>query len=321
MSKATITVLQRNLKRALRLGRLEEAVDILGLLKLEAPLSKETRGFELEVLLRRGRLEEAEALASQLIRLFPDSARILFLCGKVAYRLKRYAEAENHFRECQRIYPSPQTQLWLGKTLTQRGVWDEAESSLLAARNHYSSAHLDLGWLYERKGDLPAALKCYEAQLALHPTDDFARQQQLRLKAKMLDPRELVSEVETLSDVGESVSDAVFPEYIATLFQTGKNQKARREIQQRMGQLDPKLAVQLAWVCHHAQAFDLSCTLFLQNVETNLSNFKYLAALESAAGKCNRLVEVMAAYRDLAKARPKLHGRIKTLSRRKREAW
>jgi tetratricopeptide (TPR) repeat protein len=319
MSKATIAALQHNLTRALKLGQLEEATEILGRLKQESPLSKETRGFELELMLRTSRLDEAEALSSQLLRLFPNSARIQFLCGRLSYRLKHYPQAEGCFRESHRLYPSLQTQLWLGKTLTQRGAWDEAESFLLAARDHYRLAHLELGWLYERKGDLVEALKSYETHLESHPGDEFALQQQLRVKAKMLDPEELVSEVETLSDIGEPAPDAVFPEYVATLFQTGNSQRARQEVQQRLGQVEPRLGMQLAWVCHHAQAFDLSCTLFLQFVEGNLSNFKYLVALESAAGKCNRVEEVVAAYRALASAHPKLHGRIKALSRRMRQ--
>lgn len=319
MSKATIAALQHNFIRALKMGQTEEAGEILAGLKQEAPLSKETRGFELELLLRTGRLEDAETLASQLVQLFPDSARIQFLCGKVAYRIKHYPQAEVCFRESHRLYPSPQTQLWLGKTLTQKGVWDEAESFLLAARDHSNSGHLDLGWLYERKGDLLAASQSYQAHLDLHPNDDFARQQQLRLKAKMLEPQELVSEVETLSEVGEPTPDAVFPEYVDTLFQTGNSQKARQEVQQRLERLEPRLGVQLAWVCHHAHAYDLSCMLFLRFVEANLSNFKYLVALESAATKCNRLKEVINAYRGLAGAHPKLHGRMKSLSRRKQQ--
>src|SRR5207249_7887387 len=113
--------------RALSDGRLQDAEEILNRLKQEDPLSQETRGFELELCLNSNRLAEANALARQLCRLFPQSARILFLAGKVAYRLKDYKEAESHFRESHRVYPHWRNQYWLGKTLTQSGHLAEAE--------------------------------------------------------------------------------------------------------------------------------------------------------------------------------------------------
>ena len=97
------------MKQALSQGRLAEAADILDRLKREDPLSRETRGFELEYYLASERLGEAENLARQLCRSFPDSARIWFLAGKLAYKQKRYADAETCFRESGRIYPATQT--------------------------------------------------------------------------------------------------------------------------------------------------------------------------------------------------------------------
>ena len=90
MFKPTVTALRENMRRALGDGRLPEAEDILARLKQEDPLSPETRGFELEISLNSGRLAEANTLARQLSRLFPQSGRIVFLAGKVAYRLKDY---------------------------------------------------------------------------------------------------------------------------------------------------------------------------------------------------------------------------------------
>jgi tetratricopeptide (TPR) repeat protein len=315
-SKLTVAVLQRNMQKALKQGQLEEAEEILTRLKQEDPLSRETRGFELEYYLEADRLIDAEALASQLHRMFPDSARILFLCGKLAYRLKHYVQAEAYFRESHRLHISPLTQLWLGKTFTQTGQWDQAEATLLAVRNHYTAAHLDLGWLYERKGDWKVALAEYEAYLQLYPHDEFALQQQMRLKAKMLEPQELVEEFQHLAELGEAAPDTVFPEYVRTLFETGETRRARDEVQQRMDLLEPRLGMQLAWVCYQAHAYDLSCTLFLKFVERNLSNFKYLTALEAAGSKCHRLEEIVQCYRNLAGQNPKLHGRIKALRRR-----
>src|SRR5204863_3636988 len=99
----------------------------------EDPLSRETRGLELELYLNSNRLQEAGALAGQLRRLFPDSGRILFLAGRVAYRLKHYHEAESCLRESQRVFPHWRALHWLGKTLSQTGRHKEAEALLLSA--------------------------------------------------------------------------------------------------------------------------------------------------------------------------------------------
>src|SRR5438045_2832390 len=221
MSGLIVGALRENMWRALSDGRLQDAEDILSRLKLEDPLSPETRGFELELYLNSNRLPEAHALARQLCRLFPQSARILFVAGKVAYRLKDYAEAETHFRESHRIYPSWRTQYWLGKALTQSGQFEEAESLLLSAREQTANALLDLAWLYERRNDPAAALKAYDEFLSIDPSHTFATEQRLRLKARMIEPESLIEELGALAQLGEEVPVALLPEYVEKLFQTG----------------------------------------------------------------------------------------------------
>lgn len=315
-SSPIVEVLRRNLRQALHVGALEEAGEILLRLKREDPLSRETRGLELELLLRAQRLPEAQALAQQLSQLFPDSGRIRLLAGQVAYRQKRYSEALAHFRESQRIYPHWQTQHWVGKTLTQMGEFDEAESLLLAARQHSVQALLDLGWLYERRTDWQAAVETYEAFLVSHPGHRFAAERLSRLKAKLLEPEALIEEVQTLAQFGEPMPEVLFEEYVEKLFATGQGSAAREAVLGRMASLDSRQGTRLAWICHHAQAYDLACYLFLAHLETNLNSFKYLAALESSAARCNRLPDVFEAYRRLASRERKLHGRIRNLARR-----
>jgi tetratricopeptide (TPR) repeat protein len=304
------------MRQALSQGRFTEAADILGRLQREDPLGRETRGFELEYHLATDRLSEADKLARQLCQLFPDSARIWLLAGRVAYRQKRYTEAESCFRESNRIFPSRQAELWLGKTLTQTGKWEEAEALLLSVRQHYDSALLDLGWLYERRGDLDAAVSSYDAYLALHPEHQFASERRLRLKARALEPEDLIEEAERLAEFGEELPDSLYAEYIEKLLTTGQSQRVRDEVKARVDRIDSRVGQRIAWACYRAQAYDLACDLFLKNLEENLGNFKYLNALESAAGKCNRLEELIEAYRKLAPLVPKLHGRVRTLARR-----
>ena len=192
MFKPIVAALRENMWRALSEGRLQDAGEILSRLKQEDPLSQETRGFELELYLNLNRLAEANVLARQLCQLFPQSGRIFFLAGRVAYRLKDYKRAESHFRESHHIYPHWRTQYWLGKTLTQSGRLEEAESLLLETRERTTNALLELAWLYERRNDLQSALKAYDEFLAVHPSHSFALEQRLRMKARMLEPESLI---------------------------------------------------------------------------------------------------------------------------------
>jgi len=313
---AVVNALRENLRRAFNERRFEDAQDILSHLQREDPLSAETRGLELELHLNLNRLAEADALARQLRRLFPQSGRIHFLAGKTAYRMKRYDEAESCFRESQRIYPNWRTQYWLGKTLTQSAQFDEAEALLLAARERTPLARLELGWLYERRNDLEAALREYEAFLAVHPEHGYASQQRLRIKARMMDPEALIEEVGSLAELGEDVPAALFPDYIRRLFETGQTLQAREQVAARMQSLDAKTGAQVAWACYRAKAYDLACMLFLAHLRRNLTYYKYLNALESAAARCDRVPQVLALYESLAGQAPQLYGRMKSLSRR-----
>jgi tetratricopeptide (TPR) repeat protein len=289
-----------------------DAADVLARLKGEDPLSRETRGFELEVYLKTSRIEEAAALADQLCRLFPDSGRILFLAGKAAYRKKNYDEAEARFRESYRIY-----QQWLGKTLTQAGKFEEAEPLLAAAAERTDLALLDLVWLHERRNDLEAALAACDAFLKKQPNHAFASQQRLRLKAKILEPEALIEEMDSLEQLGEKVPSELFPEFVQGLFETGQSPRARAEILSRLEEMDSRLAVRVAWICYRAQAYDLACTLFLIHLEPNVSNFKYLNALEAAAARCQRIPQLLEAYQPLMPNAPHLFGRFRSLQRRK----
>jgi tetratricopeptide (TPR) repeat protein len=316
MRKAIIEALQHNMRQALNLGRLDDAAEILGRLKNEDPISLATRGFELELYLNSSRFSEAEPLAEQLCRLFPDSARILFLAGKLAYRRKRYEEAEARFRESERLFPHWRTQHWLGKTLTQAGKFEEAESLLLSVRERDKHAVLDLAWLYERMNDLDAALKAYEDYLAENPGNRYASEQRIRLRAKRMEPEDLVSEVGALEDLGEEIPASLLVEFIQKLFETGQTLRAREEIAARIHGTDSRTGVQIAWVCYHAQAYDLACTLFLAHLDANKTNYKYLRALEAAADKCGRLAEVAAAYKTFLPESRHFYGRWKSLTRR-----
>jgi len=308
--------LRRNLSAAIKSRNFADAEALLVRLRQEEPLAVTTRGFELELLLRQNRLVDAEALATQLCQAFPESSRIHFLTGELAFRQKRYDAAERHFRECARLHPLWSADRWLGKTLTNMGRFDEAWSLLEKVKGHDDQVHADLGWLFERKGDLQRALAEFQAFADSRPQSEWARDQVVRIKAKLLDPQSLVDEMEGLADLDEAIPDTLLPEYVEKLFKTGKSREARELLADRTRDVDVRLATRLGWVCYHAMAYDLAYVFFTFALPANLHGAKFLTSFEKAAGICHRIEELVELYRDHASQAHNLHGRIKTLVKR-----
>jgi len=309
-------VLQRNLRQALREGRLEEAALLLERLRREAPLELPTRGLELEYLLAAGRLEEAHALAEQLVTLFPTSARVFFLAGRTAYTRREYGRALELFEEAGRLAPHWRIRHWMGKTLTQLGRLDEAEPLLLDLVAEHPFAAPSLAWLHERRGDPDAAIGVLEPYLEDHPGDRFAAAQLERLRARSLGPERLQEEVETLRELGEEVPPQLLAEHVEGLLRTGQGPRVRELVASVRATLEPRTALRIAWICHRNGLPDLACSLFLEQLPSRLADVKLLAALEKDARLAGRTEDLVEAYRELASRRPQLWSRIRRLSKR-----
>ena len=313
---AVLTVLRRHLQDALKRQDLAEAARLLERLKAEAPLALETRGLELEYFIKAGQLQQADELAAQLCHLFPGSSRVRFLAGKTAYRLKQYAAAEEQFRESLRLFQSRLASYWLGKTLTQIGHLDEALGLLQEAHQAYPSALCDLAWLYERRGNHERALECLETYLANHGETPFIQQQVARLKAKLLPAEEMLEEMSTLTDLGETIPHHLVADYLTRLFESGEAPRARALIASQMADWPPRVTAQAAWAAYHAMAFDQAFELFLKGLEGHAGHYKVLNALEHAALKCHRGAELIQAYERLAPEQRGFYGRVKKLNKK-----
>jgi tetratricopeptide (TPR) repeat protein len=311
-----VSVLQKNLSRALRTGRLDDAASALELLKHEDPLSVYTRGGELELLLRLNRLDEAEVLAKHLVESFPDSARVLYLAGRVAYRRKDYARAESLLDESLRVNPHWRTRHWLGKTLTQAGRFDKAEPILTEIVSEHAHAGRDLGWLYERMADESRAIRALEAYLQSYPDDTFVQQQLSRLRARTMGAERLQEEVENLLELGEELPADLAPDYVKSLLTTGQGERARELIARIEPTLDNRTTTQVAWVCRKLQAYDLSFRLFVRTFTANLHSPKFLNALESDALRAGRVDDLVELYKTHADEHKRLWGRLRSLNRR-----
>jgi len=307
------TVIRRNLERALREGRLEEAEQLLARLRREAPLELPTRGLELEYLLAAGRLEEAWTLAERLITAHPTSARIFFLAGRVAYARRDYPRALELFREAGRLSPHWKIRYWTGKTLTQAGRLDEAEPILREVVEERPFTVPALAWLHERRGELEEAIRLLEAHCAAHPDDRYALEQMERLRARSLDPHRLQQEVETLLELGEEVPPQLLAEHAEALLRTGQGPQVRELVASARTRLDPQTSLRIAWACHRFGLPDLAYSLFLECLPTRTGDHKLLSALEKDARLAGRTEELAESYRELAPREPRLWGRLRRL--------
>ena len=308
-----IRVLRNNIKQALRQRQLDEAAKLLDRLKQEDPLAGETRCFELEYLLALKRSGDAQALAEQLLELFPDSSLVQFLAGRGYYQRKKYAKAAECFRESFRIAPRWDSQRWLGKTYTQMGRFGDAESQLNELASRYHVVNLDLAWLYERMGNIERAIHCMDAYLEKYPDADYAIAKRKRLFANAQDPETLKADVDMLVELDEEIDSELLEAYIKGLLETGESRTARRFILERLDTFDDGTATSLGWICYHRQAFDLAMVLFLKVLPSKLGEVKFLTSLETAARHCNRVEDLLGCYATYAPRSNNLYGRSNNL--------
>jgi tetratricopeptide (TPR) repeat protein len=310
-----VQVLQREAERRLRSGDLKAADEVIQRLEHEDPLSAPTRGLRLEWLSRSGRVEEALAVARQLVELFPDSARIHSLAGQLFYGRKDYEAAERHFSESNKIHPFWRTRHLLGKTLTQLGRLEEAEGTLLLLVNEHVECCRDLAWLYERKGDVSRAVSFLERFLEGGREDATARSQLLRLKARLVPASDLVSEVENLVSLGEAIAPDLVPEYVDGLLRTGESARAREFVRANKAGFDAKTKARVGWVAYHRQAYDLALDLFVETFDAQSRSPKFMAALEAAARRMNQVSRLIALYEEKVGNDRRLYGRMLRLRR------
>jgi tetratricopeptide (TPR) repeat protein len=306
-------VLRRKFRGAMLRRRLPEARDALaGLAELD-PLSSWTRGFELELLIAEGRLDEARPLADQLVDQFPASAGIRFHAGMAAYRSRDYERARAELAESLRLHPRWRTERWLGKALTQAGRFHEAEPLITRLCADHPECLGDLAWLHERMGDPIRALATVEELLRRRPDDAFALQHRARLRAARLPADDVIDEVATLEDLGEEVPEALVARQLEVLLAKGQTGEARALVDRRLASMSPSQAAGLGWVAHRLMASDLAVELFLVALPARRSYVRMLNALQKHAERAGMLERVAQAFERDAVHDKRLFGRARKL--------
>lgn len=294
---------------------MDDAEQIFSRLKHHAPLSVETRGFELELCLARSDRDEAKTLAGELVRQHPESARIRYLAGRVAYAERDYAGAARRFAESGKLFEHWRSKLWQAKALTQAGDFDQAEPMLLELSAAGKDVASELAWLFERRGDYAQALRSIDDHLGRHPDDQFALAQRLRLVSQTAGLETLEEEIETMEALDETIPPAMLPSYVEQLLTSARGDDARAFIAGHIESWDGTLAISIGWVCHRHFAADLALDLFLKALPDNTGQYKMLNAMEADARACRREAELIEAYARLLEREPRFHGRIRRLKK------
>lgn len=129
-------------------------------------------------LLRAGRLQEAEALARQILRHAPDSATALQCVGLAAHQAARHEEAVEWLRRSVLADPrNPQYHYNLAEALKPLNRDEEALAALHEAirlRPDFPQAQLNLGALYARGGRWEESVQPFREALRLRPTEPWA---------------------------------------------------------------------------------------------------------------------------------------------------
>ncbi len=303
----------RNIRKSIRLGNWQRVHDNLIELKQRDPLSVVTRGLELEHLMGSNQLADADRLAQQLIELFPHSSRILYLCGRLKYSLKKYKLALPFFKESHALHSNWMTEQNIGKTLTQLGEFDQAEPILLKLCDNHPQCLFDLAWLYERKENRVDALRTIKRFLQLIPNHTIAKEQLQRLQAQNLSSDQIIEEVDSLMGFHESIPIGLLNEYFTIQCNRGNLPIVRQWVVANSSQLSKSDAISLAWTCYHLKVYDLAFSLFLIDFAGQHSSDNYRNSLQLSAHCCGELPQLISIYQQYTDVEKKFFGRIKKL--------
>jgi Flp pilus assembly protein TadD len=145
------------------------------------------------VLLRQGKLAEAEAHFLEAVRLDPGSPQVHTNLGLILDRRGDPTAAAAHYAEAIRLDPhAAQPHIDLGLNLERRGVLTEAaahyDEAIRLDPDSYE-AHIDLGSLLDRRGDHAGAAAHYAEAIRLDPDRGAAYNNLAMLLAACPDPR------------------------------------------------------------------------------------------------------------------------------------
>jgi tetratricopeptide (TPR) repeat protein len=162
----------------LDINRLDDAQGYLRMLRDRFPKEPELPVLEGALASLRGEWGVAQQKFQQALKTRPNDFRIHYNLGIAAYQLQRYDAAEQHFRRTTELKPDYTTG-WksLGMTYEARGLPEHAiraYSESLKREPDDLPTRLKRAYLYQRGGNLDAALKDFQHIAKLYPRNSDA---------------------------------------------------------------------------------------------------------------------------------------------------
>ncbi|MDZ7619776.1 MAG: tetratricopeptide repeat protein, partial [Patescibacteria group bacterium] len=118
---------------------------------------------------KKGRFEDANAYFDQALRLKPDDPTLICDAGYCQYLQQRNDLAEPLFRQALSIDPQHESATNnLALVLGEKGD-DRAAFALFRQMGSEAKAHVNMGFVYTRRGDLEKAKEAYSRALSLDP--------------------------------------------------------------------------------------------------------------------------------------------------------
>ena len=161
----------------LRLGRPEEAANLLREVVARQPRRISARRQLAQALVAAGRPEEAVQELEEALALQPEDAESAFNLATGYLRLGKLAEAERLFGQVRAARPIPQTEVLIGRMYRDYKYFDEARQTLAKAlemdprvrRARYYLGTVEL--LASGRDGLEDALERFESELEIAPDD------------------------------------------------------------------------------------------------------------------------------------------------------
>lgn len=316
MPAPLLEVLRRNAGRALVRRDWSAAEGLLDQLREADPGSPQTRCLEAELAIQTGEVARGRALAEAVAHAHPASPKALWVAGLGAYRAKAWSEAVEHFRESEALFSSGRTRWWLGKALTCARSFDEAEALLVEVVAERPYAAGDLAFLYQCRGDSAAALRVLDRHAADLEDNPRAAGLRARLRARRVDPEDLLEELDALGTVGEQVAPEVLGATLVALVDADRAAEALELVRARVEELSTSQLLDAGWDLYRRQAYDLAWPLFARALPAQRGNIKFLGPLEKTAARAGQLPALLELYAVHAPQQKALYGRSKRLRRR-----
>jgi Tfp pilus assembly protein PilF/DNA-binding NarL/FixJ family response regulator len=143
----------------------------------KGPSNRRLRMEYSAVLIRKGELDEAERLASALIRENPQDVRAMNLLSRVYLKQKRFDRATQILSQADFLSPqNPERLVMIGDLFYEKGEVDLAETKYEDALDidpDSKAAHNGLGMVHFSRGDAEKALECFRRCLSEDETASF----------------------------------------------------------------------------------------------------------------------------------------------------